>query len=113
MDIDLIAEACHEANRVLQRRSGEVVNFPWENTSESLRNSARSGVQAIVDNPDLTARESHEGWTAYKLAEGWVYGPVKDFAAKTHPDLVPYDELPLDQQVKDSLFGAIVRALAK
>jgi hypothetical protein len=45
-------------------------------------------------------------------AEGWTYGDVKDFGRKTHPTLLPFDELPTDQQLKDRLFIAIVRALA-
>jgi hypothetical protein len=27
------------------------------------------------------------------MAEGWQYGPVRDDQLKTHPGLVPYDEL--------------------
>ena len=40
------------------------------------------------------------------------HGPVKDEAAKTHPDLVPFDQLPEHEKQKDRLFMAIVRALA-
>lgn len=108
MNIDLIAEVCHEANRVLQRAGGEVVNFPWENTTESLRASGRAGIEAVLDG--ASAEELHRQWVEYKEAEGWVYGPVKDFAAKTHPQLVPYSELPFEQRLKDRLFGAIVDA---
>jgi len=32
--------------------------------------------------------------------------------AKTHPDLVPFDQLPEHEKQKDRLFLAIVRALA-
>ncbi len=32
--------------------------------------------------------------------------------AKTHHCLVPYAELPLEQRVKDNLYGAVVRTLA-
>ena len=48
---------------------------------------------------------------AEKEQAGWVYGIEKDEAAMTHPCLVPYAELPADQRFKDSLFGAVVRAL--
>jgi hypothetical protein len=36
---------------------------------------------------------------------------VKDPDAKTHPCILPYHELPLEQRLKDSLFMAIVHAL--
>ena len=35
---------------------------------------------------------------------GWVYGPTKDAATKTHPCCVPYTELPPIQKVKDAYF---------
>lgn len=108
--IDLIAEVCHEANRVLQAQTGEVVNFPWANTSESLRESGRIGVRAAL--AGASPRELHESWIATKVADGWVYGEIKDFAAKTHPQLVDYDNLPAEQQTKDKLFRAIVEGLS-
>jgi hypothetical protein len=45
------------------------------------------------------------------IKDGWVYGEVKDAEKKTHPCLVPFDQLPLFQQKKDKLFCAIVDAL--
>jgi hypothetical protein len=50
-------------------------------------------------------------WCRSKVADGWVFGPVKDADAKTHPCLVPYDALPREQQRKDALFVAVVNAL--
>lgn len=29
-----------------------------------------------------------------KIEQGWTYGDKKDFENKTHPDLVPFYELP-------------------
>jgi len=55
--------------------------------------------------------ESHAAWLALKVAEGWIYGPVKDADAKTHPCCVPYSELPQAQRVKDFLFRAVVNAM--
>ncbi len=44
---------------------------------------------------------------------GWRYGLKKDPAAKTHPCLVPYWQLPAEQRRKDGLFAAIVAALTE
>lgn len=48
---------------------------------------------------------------AQKANDGWVYGPVKDPEAKTHPCMVPFDELPYVQRKKDAIFRAMVHAL--
>lgn len=110
-----IAQVCHEANRALQAIQADPsvpVGPPWAELDAETAASAVSGVQAILDNPSRTAAESHDGWTAFKVERGWVYGPVKDDELKEHPCLVSYDQLPEGQRIKDSLFGAIVRALA-
>jgi len=39
------------------------------------------------------ARNVHEIWAAQRISQGWVHGPVRDDARKTHPGLVPYDDL--------------------
>jgi hypothetical protein len=49
--------------------------------------------------------------TLQKLADGWKYGPVKYPEKKEHPCMVPFAELPKEQQLKDALFRHIVPAL--
>lgn len=41
----------------------------------------------------------HERWMSERQADGWVYGPVKDEAAKTHPAIVRWGQL--SEAVKD------------
>lgn len=106
-----IARVVHETNRAYCRILGDFSQEPWENAPQWQRDSAVAGVAAIRANPATTPRESHEGWLRHKEADGWTYGPIKDVGAKTHPCFVPYDELPAEQRVKDSLFGGVVRAL--
>lgn len=43
----------------------------------------------------------HQRWNAYVRSEGFVYNKVRDKLAKTHHLLVPFDELPLEEQLKD------------
>jgi ryanodine receptor 2 len=40
------------------------------------------------------AENTHDVWAAQRLADGWTHGPDRDDAAKKHPCLVPYGELP-------------------
>ena len=39
------------------------------------------------------AKNNHEVWARERMAEGWHWGPKRDDDAKTHPSLVPYQQL--------------------
>ena len=109
--IETAARAAHEVNRVYCRQvMDDDSHLPWKDTPEDIRRSAFSGVQGIADAPTLLPADSHEAWLDYKRAEGWVYDEVKSFADKTHPCMVPYDQLPPGQRFKDAIFGIVVRA---
>jgi len=109
---EYLAKAAHEVNRVFCLVQGDNSQVPWDQAPEWQRQSVAHGVRAILDDPSQPPEASHEGWLKEKVADGWVYGQVKDAAAKKHPCMVPYDKLPVEQQAKDHLFGIVVRALA-
>jgi len=48
---------------------------------------------SLLDLTEKLAENVHENWSAGRIAEGWVYGPVRDDAKKTTPCLVPYEQL--------------------
>lgn len=39
------------------------------------------------------SRNVHEVWAKQRMEEGWTYGGMRDDKLKTHPCLVPYDQL--------------------
>lgn len=39
------------------------------------------------------ARNVHDVWAQGRIAEGWTWGEERDDKRKTHPCLVPYEEL--------------------
>ena len=47
------------------------------------------------------AKNVHEVWSAGRIAEGWTYGEKRDDEKKTHPCLVPYEELPESEKEYD------------
>lgn len=108
---DIIARVCHEANRAYCQAIGDNSQLPWNDAPQWQRDSAFKGVQFIHDNPDAPVSATHDSWSAAKIADGWVYGDVKDPDAKTHPCLVPFESLPREQQAKDYIFGAIARTM--
>lgn len=99
---DALIEAIHTMNKVAQTATGESI----PELSDHLRQSIKDGVKFKLENPFTTPENQHDNWCKFKTAEGWVYGEVKDFDKKTHPCLVPYGELPVEQQRKDHLFAS-------
>jgi hypothetical protein len=56
-----------------------------------------SGVELSEDLLLLTeqlAENAHENWAKHRIAEGWSWGPARSDANRTHPDLIPYSQLP-------------------
>lgn len=108
-----IAEVCHEANRAITKHTKDVPLQPsWDSAPDEMKESAVHGVEWRLKNLDAPAAKQHEEWMRHKLAEGWKLGPTKDPVAKTHPALIPYDQLSADVRSKDAVFTNIIRALA-
>jgi hypothetical protein len=106
-----VAQVCHEANTAYCAGIGDASAVSWAAAPAWQRESAVAGVQWRIANPTAPESAQHDAWLHDKEAAGWVYGPVKDATAKTHPCMVAYDKLPIEQRLKDRLFVAIVRAL--
>ncbi|MBO5510819.1 MAG: Ryanodine receptor Ryr [Clostridia bacterium] len=43
---------------------------------------------------ELIARNTHEVWSEGRIRDGWTYGEKRDDVQKTHPCLIPYEDLP-------------------
>ncbi len=65
--------------------------MPYKPEPIDTKDIALSGELAALT--ELLARNTHEVWAQRKLSEGWVYGALLDLAAKTHPSLIPYEQL--------------------
>lgn len=110
MSVNQIARVAHEVNRAYCLALGDTSQPKWEDAPDWQRASAVNGAQAHLTSA-LTPEQSHESWLEQKRIDGWKYGPVKNPETKEHPCFVPYYELPLEQRIKDYLFGAVVEAL--
>lgn len=104
--IENIARLCHEANRVLQTTFDDPVNPPWDELSDDLKDSTYIGVMKALEG--ATPEELHESWREERISQGWTWGHPLDHEKKIHPNLVPYEDLPVDQLAKDAMFLAIV-----
>ena len=47
------------------------------------------------------SKNVHEVWAETRIQQGWTYGQQRDDERKTHPCLVPYEELPESEKEYD------------
>ena len=111
MEIVDIARMVHDANRTYCESQGDLSQVAWEDVNPELQASAVDGVDYFMKFPEADAEDMHDNWMKFKLAHKWKFGEVKSVFRKTHPCLVPYEELPKGEQIKDKLFMAICTAL--
>ena len=108
-----IAEVTHEVNRAYCESLGDHSQPSWADAPDWQRSSAINGVNLHLDSPKAGVEASHVAWMTEKVVNGWRFGPVKDPEKKEHPCIMPFSDLPKDQQAKDFIFRAVVHALAK
>jgi len=111
MTVENIAQVAHEINRAFCASIGDLSQPDWDFAPDWQKQSAISGVQFHLDNPNASPSASHDSWLKQKEEEGWKYGEVKDAEKKEHPCFVPYEQLPVEQQSKDYLFKQVVHSL--
>ena len=109
----MIAAIAHEANRAHCRGLGDHSQDSWENAPDWHRRNVIKGVENIRLGAIRNPQDSHAGWMEQKMAAGWKNGPERDPELMTHPCLVPFEELPREQQVKNYLFFAIASTLVE
>lgn len=49
---------------------------------------------SLDDLIEQIAENVHDVWAKSRMDEGWTYGPERNDEKKTHPCLVPYNQLP-------------------
>src|ERR1035441_5475041 len=107
MNTEQIAKVAHETNRAFCETLGDTSQSKWEEAPEWQKQSAVKGVEFHLENHTKGVKPSpsasHDSWLAEKQATGWKFGPVKDADKKEHPCFVPYEQLPVDQRLKDYL----------
>lgn len=111
LEVLQIALVCHQANKAWCEANDDNSQKDWHDAEHWQRQSAIKGVEFRLANPNAGHDAQHNSWLDEKVKDGWVYGEVKDAEAKTHPCIVPFEQLPEFQKKKDALFCAIVDSL--
>lgn len=95
---EFIAWIRHIAWCGFQVAAGQSFNVkPTDEQWESLLR----GVEFALNHPGITPEQSHESWMVGRLEQGWKHGERIDTLAKTHPNMLPFGQLPEMERKKD------------
>src|ERR1043165_8176550 len=104
----IIHDAVYAVNHDIEGRG----DYPrWEDRSDVDRQMYIDALVKVMADKTMTPERLHGVWMESKIADGWTYGPTRDYIRKTHPSIVSYDRLSTLEQAKDILFLNMVRAL--
>jgi RyR domain len=85
-----------------------IVPEPWDQRDEAFRSQFLRVIERQCG-PDRKSspEELHDDWVFAYAKMGWSFGWERDPVAKTHPDMVPFDQLEQREQDKDAVFVAL------
>ena len=63
------------------------------------------------DEIETMARVEHIRWCWDKILHGWIFGKTKDARKKTHPAIIPYEDLSESEKEKDRELVRLIPAL--
>lgn len=69
--------------------------------SQERLESLIQGTKWALANPNATAEDNHKNWMKCKQEQGYTYGEKLDTVKKTHPSMIPFEELSKVEQDKD------------
>ena len=79
----------------------------WDEREEPFRKQFCEVIERQCGPNRLGPEELHANWVVAYEKMGWHWGEHYDPNTKTHPDMVPYDELNQLEQDKDRVFVAL------
>ncbi len=109
-----ILRVIHEAFRTLNE---ELDDVPLRKFEEAESWQTGIGMRCLeflitVKEYPVTPVVVHEIWFEEMWKDGWRLGRRKDAAAKTHPNMVHWDNLDATQKIKTNMYCGIFKALA-
>lgn len=96
-----IGEALWSADRVNATKIKEAFSAEWQSYLElAIKDDAlKADLDSLVD---AIAERAHNTWLEVKIAAGWTLG-MRDDSKKTHPHVMPYEDLTPGERYCDIL----------
>ena len=105
-----IAKFIYEATRIEAGWSNRsIVPEIWKQRDDKFKKQFVNIIEMYLEKDKLlTPEKAHDSWVVAYEKMGWKYGEKRDVDKKTHPDMLPFNELPKDEKDKDSIFLTFV-----
>lgn len=103
------AEFVYEGARIAALAAqAPIIPEPWADREDEFRTQFVEVIERQCGPMRSSSpAELHGGWVQAYIDMGWTYGPERCQEKKTHPDMVPYDQLGQLEQDKDAVFVAL------
>lgn len=75
-------------------KTGKYTPQPVDTTGIQLPKELKQLVEQM-------AKNVHEVWAEARISQGWTYGEQRNDELKTHPCLIPYEDLPEEEKEYD------------
>lgn len=110
-DKEMIAAACHCAARAMAFGEQKFDTHPWEIATNLVKDDTREAVNLVLEGG--TAEDLHKRWIEKMTTAGYTYGEEHDQVKRKHPNLVPWDELLGEVQLKTVMFVENVQTMLR
>jgi hypothetical protein len=108
---EFIGKVAFNILQIVRKYNNESDIETWSNLKEERKTQVLKTVEAVFNNPEITAKEMHSAWVEAKVLYGWQYAPITDISKKLHSCLVNFEDLHIFQQMKDDIFIETVKQL--
>lgn len=99
----------HIVNNLIRKRCGEDAQRLNDTHMKTTMDGLEYCLGKCSRKENMQKGELHGAWMMDKLESGWRYGPVVSRKKKQHPNMVPFDYLPMEQREKDNAFWNILQ----
>lgn len=111
LEIEKIAEIAYETNVLYANAIGKK-EPGWAKMKKDDKQMAINDAQFYADNPSSLPDALHNVWLREMEENGYQYGEQEDGDEKTHPHVIPYEQLPDYHRKQATLFRHVVVTLA-